>query len=38
MALIYVDAIIVMLSILLADFLYVIADPRISFEGQGATK
>jgi peptide/nickel transport system permease protein len=38
MALIYVDAIIVMLSILLADFLYIIADPRISFEGQGAGK
>jgi peptide/nickel transport system permease protein len=38
MALIYVDAIVVMLSILLADFLYVFADPRISFEGQGAAK
>ncbi len=38
MALIYVDAIVVMLSILLADFLYIFADPRISFEGQGAGK
>jgi len=38
MALIYLDAIIVMLSILLSDFLYVIVDPRISFsrtEGGG---
>ncbi|HLY74623.1 MAG TPA: ABC transporter permease, partial [Planctomycetota bacterium] len=31
MALIYLDAIIVMLSILLSDFLYVVVDPRISF-------
>jgi peptide/nickel transport system permease protein len=38
MALIYLDAIIVMFSILLSDFLYVVVDPRISFsksEGQG---
>jgi ABC-type dipeptide/oligopeptide/nickel transport system permease component len=35
MALIYIDAIVVMLSILLADVLYVLVDPRISFEGQG---
>jgi len=38
MALIYLDAIIVMVSILLSDFLYVIVDPRISFsraEGDG---
>jgi peptide/nickel transport system permease protein len=35
MALIYIDAIVVMLSILLADMLYVLVDPRISFEGQG---
>ncbi len=35
MALIYIDAIVVMLSILLADLLYVLVDPRISFEGQG---
>jgi peptide/nickel transport system permease protein len=34
MALIYIDAIVVMLSILLCDLLYVVADPRISFEGQ----
>lgn len=34
MALIYVDAIVVMLSILLTDILYVFADPRISFEGR----
>jgi peptide/nickel transport system permease protein len=32
MALIYIDAIIVMLSILLSDLLYVLVDPRISFE------
>ncbi len=34
MALIYVQAIIVMLSILMTDILYVFVDPRISFEGQ----
>jgi ABC-type dipeptide/oligopeptide/nickel transport system permease component len=32
MALIYIDAIVVMLSILLSDLLYVLVDPRISFE------
>jgi len=32
MALIYIEAIIVMLSILLSDLLYVLVDPRISFE------
>lgn len=31
MAIIYIDAIVVMLSILLSDFLYVLVDPRISF-------
>jgi peptide/nickel transport system permease protein len=31
MAIIYLDAIIVMLSILLSDMLYVLVDPRISF-------
>ena len=31
MAMIYIDAIIVMLSILLSDLLYVLVDPRISF-------
>ncbi|HEY3964880.1 MAG TPA: ABC transporter permease subunit [Planctomycetaceae bacterium] len=36
MALIYVDAIVVMFSILLSDLLYVAADPRISFGGKGA--
>jgi len=35
MALIYVDAIVVMLSILLTDLLYVVVDPRISFDSQG---
>lgn len=38
MALIYIDAIVVMMSILLSDLLYVLVDPRISFgksEGQG---
>jgi ABC-type dipeptide/oligopeptide/nickel transport system permease component len=35
MALIYIDAIVVMLSILLTDLLYVFVDPRISFEAQG---
>ncbi len=38
MALIYIDAIVVMLSILLTDILYVLVDPRISFESQGAAK
>ena len=35
MALIYIDAIVVMLSILMTDVLYVFVDPRISFESQG---
>jgi len=35
MALIYVQAIVVLLSILLTDILYVFVDPRISFESQG---
>ena len=35
MALIYIDAIVVMVSILLTDLLYVFVDPRISFEGRG---
>lgn len=35
MALLYIDAIVVMASILLTDLLYVWVDPRISFEGQG---
>ena len=35
MALIYIDAIVVMISFLLSDLTYVLADPRISFEGQG---
>lgn len=34
MALLYIDAIVVMLSILMSDILYVIVDPRISFEAQ----
>ena len=38
MALIYVDAIVVMFSILLTDMLYVLVDPRINFESQGASK
>ncbi len=38
MALIYIDAIVVMLSILMTDLLYVLVDPRISFESQGASK
>jgi ABC-type dipeptide/oligopeptide/nickel transport system permease component len=37
MALIYIDALVVMLSILMTDILYVFVDPRISFEGQGKT-
>ncbi len=36
MALIYIDAIVVMLSILMTDMLYVLVDPRISFEAQGS--
>jgi peptide/nickel transport system permease protein len=35
MALIYVQAIVVLFSFLLTDLLYVFVDPRISFEGQG---
>ncbi|MBI5761802.1 MAG: ABC transporter permease subunit [Planctomycetales bacterium] len=35
MALIYIDAIVVMLSILATDLLYVVADPRISYSGRG---
>jgi peptide/nickel transport system permease protein len=35
MALIYINAIVVMVSILLTDLLYVVADPRISFQGRG---
>lgn len=36
MALLYIDAIVVMLSILLSDILYVVVDPRISFSKAGA--
>jgi ABC-type microcin C transport system permease subunit YejB len=35
MAMIYIEAIVVMLSILLSDLLYVFVDPRISFQGRG---
>lgn len=35
MALLYINAIIVMLSILMTDLLYVFVDPRISFESKG---
>jgi peptide/nickel transport system permease protein len=35
MALIYIDAIVVLCSILLVDLLYVLVDPRITFEGRG---
>lgn len=35
MALIYIQAIVVMLSILMTDLLYVFVDPRISFDRQG---
>jgi peptide/nickel transport system permease protein len=35
MAMIYIEAIVVMLSILLTDLLYVAVDPRISFQRQG---
>jgi peptide/nickel transport system permease protein len=37
MALIYVDAIVVMISMLLTDILYVLVDPRITFGSQGKT-
>ena len=37
MALIYIDAIVVMLSILMTDLLYVFVDPRISLEGKGGS-
>jgi ABC-type dipeptide/oligopeptide/nickel transport system permease component len=36
MALIYIDAIVVLGSILLSDVMYVLADPRINFDSQGA--
>ena len=35
MALVYINAIVVMLSILMTDILYVVVDPRISFESRG---
>jgi len=35
MAMLYIDAILVMVSILITDLLYVVVDPRISFAGQG---
>lgn len=38
MALVFIDAIVVMLSILLTDLLYVAVDPRISFEGRGGER
>ena len=38
MALVYIEAILVLLSILLSDLLYVVVDPRISFEGRGRKK
>lgn len=34
MALVYIDAIVVMLSILISDLLYIVVDPRISFSGR----
>jgi len=37
MALIYIDAIVVLVSILITDLLYVLVDPRISFEGRGGS-
>ncbi len=36
MALIYIDAVVVMVSILITDLLYVVVDPRITFEKAGA--
>jgi len=38
MALIYINAIVVMLSILLTDILYVLVDPRIGFGGRGGAE
>lgn len=38
MAIIYLDAIVVMISILITDLLYVFADPRISFGSQESGK
>jgi peptide/nickel transport system permease protein len=35
MAMIYIDAIVVMVSILVTDILYVVVDPRITFSAQG---
>jgi peptide/nickel transport system permease protein len=35
MALIYVEAIVTLFSFLITDILYVVVDPRISFEGRG---
>jgi peptide/nickel transport system permease protein len=34
MALVYLDAILMLVSILISDLLYVLVDPRISFDGQ----
>jgi peptide/nickel transport system permease protein len=36
MALLYVEAIVVLISYLITDVLYVIADPRITFSGRGS--
>jgi ABC-type dipeptide/oligopeptide/nickel transport system permease component len=35
MAITYLDAIVVLVSLLLTDLLYVLVDPRISFASQG---
>jgi peptide/nickel transport system permease protein len=35
MALLYIEAIVTLISFLITDFLYVVVDPRISFGGKG---
>ena len=37
MALVYIDAVLMLVSILISDLLYVLVDPRISFEAQEET-
>ncbi len=36
MALLYIEAIVTLVSFLITDVLYVLVDPRISFEGRGS--
>ena len=38
MALLYIEALVTLASFLITDFLYVLVDPRINFEGRGGSK